>query len=257
MAKPSPISAALNQAFHEHFFPLLERIGFGSTKPKRIKPGLVVAMATRKLDDQRRLEATLLCDGATGNNLRFRFDVVEPINGLECQRQVELDVPWPDPDYPKPRSFEFSGGDFLTHQSEERLKTAIAALAGGFAANASLIAREVPELADPLRIASADPRWQGAVVHAAELWRTRHMRGAVEDRPVSATVVFLGSKLLTVDADGVRLTFRFETSSFDRTKPISVSDWHETPAGTRAAMKLTNGASTWRFDQRGQLVSVE
>src|SRR5688572_18646934 len=124
MAKASPISAALNEAFKERFLPLLERIGFGLSKLKRVKPGLVAAMAARRLDDQRRLEATLWCDGGTGNNLRFRFVVIEPINGLECERQIELDVPWPDPAYPKPRGLDFSAGDFLPHENQDRLETA-------------------------------------------------------------------------------------------------------------------------------------
>lgn len=257
LAKPSPISAALHEGFEKQFFPLLQRIGFGLSKPKNVKPGTVVAFATRKLDDERRLEATLWCEGATGNGLRFRFDLVEPVQGAECWRQVELKVPWPDPAYPKPLSLDFSGGEFRPHESTERLETAIAFLAGGFAANAEKIAAAVPEVAESLRVASTEQFWQDAAVRAAELWKTRHMRGEVDDRPVVANVVFVGSNLLSVDAEGVRLTFRFDTSSFNRNLPASVSGWYSTPAGTRAATSLTNGATTWRFDQRGQLVSVD
>ena len=222
MAQPCPLSAALHEGFERQFFPLLQRIGFGLSKPKNVKPGMVVAFAIRQLDEERRLEATLWCEGATGRGLRFRFDLVEPVQGVECWRQLDLKVPWHDPAYPKPRSLDISGDEFRPHEGIERLETAIAFLAGGFAANVEPIARAVPELAASLRVASTERFWQDAAVRAAELWKTRHMRGEVDDRSVVANVVFVGSNLVSVDAEGVRLTFRFDTSAFDRGQPTSV-----------------------------------
>jgi hypothetical protein len=256
-SKQSPESAALHEAFDRHFLPLLQRLGFATQKPKNVKPGLVVAFAVRPLDEQRRLEATLWCDGGSGHNLRFRFDLVEPVQGVECSRQLDLKVPWPDPNYPNPLSLDFSGGEFLPHESPDRLKMAIAFLAGAFALNADKIAEAVPELAEALREAQSEGSWRDAAARAGDLWKNRHQRGDIDERSVAATVVFVGSNLATVDAEGVRLTFRFDTRSFNRNLPVSVSGWYSTAAGTRAAMRLKNGEITWNFDQRGQLASVE
>jgi len=253
MGRPSPISAALHDAFQEHFFPLLERLGFGQSRPERIKPGLVVAMAALTLGEHHRVEATLWCDGGTGNGLSFRLDVIEPVEGLECRGEVELQVPWPDRAYPKPRTLALGVGEFRPQEGLDRLNTAIAFLAGGFAANALRVAEAIPQLSTELRAASAEPSWRQAVAHGAALWKTRHLRGPVEDRPVAATIVFLGANLLTVEADGLRLTFRLPTNRLDQSLTLSVSGWYGTPAGTRVATTLTNGPNVWRFDYRGEL----
>ena len=253
MGRPSPISAALHDAFQEHFFPLLERLGFGQSRPERIKPGLVVAMAALTLGEHHRVEATLWCDGGTGNGLSFRLDVIEPVDGLECRGEVELQVPWPDRAYRKPRTLALGVGEFRPQEGLDRLNTAIAFLAGGFAANALRIAEAIPQLSTELRAASAEPSWRQAVAHGAALWKTRHLRGPVEDRPVTATIVFLGANLLTVEADGLRLTFRLPTNRLDQSLTLSVSGWYGTPAGTRVATTLTNGPNVWRFDYRGEL----
>jgi hypothetical protein len=251
--KPSPISAALHDAFRGHLFPLLERLGFGLSKPERVRPGLVVTMATLVLGERRRVEATLWCDGATGNGLRFRLDVVEPIDGVECRGQVELQVPWPDRAYPKALSLDFSGGEFRPQEGHDRLDTAVAFLAGAFAANTLRISEAIPELATALREASTEPGWQQAARQGATLWKTRHLRGPLEERPVAATVVFLGPNLLTVEADGIRLTFRLPTNKLDQALALSVSGWYGAPAGTRIATTLMNGPNVWRFDHRGEL----
>jgi hypothetical protein len=256
MSKVSPVARAFHDAFERELLPLLGRIGLTRAKPKNVKPGLIVALAVRALEEQRRVEATLWCDGGSGANLRFRFDVVEPLQGLECSRQIELELPWPDPDYPKQRHLEFCGNELRPGESAAQLTKAITLLAGGLAANADRIARAVPELAHELRAAADDGAWRSAVERSAELWRTRHVRGELDERSAAATVVFVGSQLVSVDADGARLTFRFDARAFDRALPVSVSGWHRTPAGTRVARKLTNGATTWTFDFDGKLVSV-
>ena len=85
---------------------------------------------------------------------------------------------------------------------------------------------------------------------------SRNVRGETEDREVPATVLFAGSGLVTLDAEGVRLTFRFDASSFDRAQPVFVSGWHTTPAKTRVASVLINGPRTWRFDPQGKLIAM-
>jgi hypothetical protein len=121
------------------------------------------------------------------------------------------------------------------------------------AANALRIAEAIPQLSTKLRAASAEPGWRQAVANAAALWKTRHLRGPIEDRLVAATIVFLGANLLTVEADGLRLTFRLPTNLLDQSLPLSVTGWYGTPAGTRVATTLTNGPNVWRFDHRGEL----
>ena len=141
MATPSPVASALHSTFERDFLPLLESLGFSPTKLKNRKPALVVASATRALSETRRLEATLWCD-ARGSNLRFRFDVVEPINGVACTRQLDLEVPWPNLGYPKPAKVDFSGGSFRPQESPERLTTAVTFLAGAFAASVPAFASD-------------------------------------------------------------------------------------------------------------------
>ncbi len=173
MAKKSPLSVALHASFDEHFVPLLHRLGFEVVKPKNVKPGMIVASATRKLEGPGRIEAMLWCDNI-GGNLRFRFDLVEPFQGEDCWGQINLEVPWPDPAYRNLFTLDFSGKEFRPHESLARLSTAIAFLAGGFAANAETLASAVPELAESVRVASAEPEWQAAVARAEMLWKTRH-----------------------------------------------------------------------------------
>ena len=173
MGTPSPVAVALQSSFEREFLPLLTPLGFAPGKLKNRKPTLVVALATRALTETRRLEATLWCDGARGSNLRFRFDVVEPINGVECTRQLDLKVPWPNPGHPKPASLDFSGGSFRPEESPDRLATAVTFLAGAFAASLPGFAGELPELAGPLQAASASPRWKQAVERARQMWERR------------------------------------------------------------------------------------
>lgn len=169
----TPVSSAFLSAFDEKFLPLLKQLGMARTKPKRVKPGLITAAATRSIGELRRIEATLWCDADRGTNLRFRFDVVEPINGVECTRQVELTLPWPDPAYPKPRTLDSSGKDFLPEKSPERLATAISFLAGAFAASLTST-QELPELSQDLQTAASTAEWKAAIERAKGLWATRH-----------------------------------------------------------------------------------
>lgn len=170
MGTPSPVTLALQSTFEREFLPILESLGFAVEKLKNRKPALVVAFAKRALSESRRAEATLWCD-ARGSNLRFRFDVVEPINGVECTRQLDLEVPWPNPGYPTPARLDFSGNTFRPEQSPERLTTAITFLAGAFAASLPALAREVPELESQLKAVS--PTWKQAVERSRQLWETR------------------------------------------------------------------------------------
>ena len=141
-------------------------------------------------------------------------------------------------------------------QNVVQLAKAIAFLAGALAASADQLAAAVPELASDLGSACREGPWLAAAERAAELWMTRHTRGEVNHQVVPATVIFVGSKLVTVDADGVRLTFRFDTRAFDRSAPVSVSGCYLTPAGTRKATQLAAGSNTWTFDLSGTLVQA-
>lgn len=255
MSAPSPVSQAFHEAFAQNFLPLLRRLGLSPVRPKHVKPGLLVAQAVRALDEQRRLEATVWCAGGSGDQLRFRFDVVGPQNGVECTRQIELPVPWTDASAPNPRSLDFSGGELRPQESVEQLERAIAFLAGGFAANAERLGAEVPELAAELASASKEAPWRAAAERAEALWTRRHVRGDVDDTERPATVVFVGAQLVSVDADGARLTFRFDTRSFDRAQPLFVSGWYRTPAQTRMATRLRSGARSWTFDLAGKLIA--
>jgi hypothetical protein len=252
--EPTPVSKTLHEAFASELMPLLRRIGFAATKPQRVKPGLVAAMAARPLADGGRLEVCLWCNGGTGHALRFRVDRVSLMQGVECFAQVDLKVPWPDAAAPRPASLDFSGKEFLPGEGIDQLRKAISFLAGAFAACHQDLARAIPEVASELREASAEPAWRAAMERAADLWRTRHMRGEVSDRRVSAEVLFVGANLVTVLADGERLTFRLDTRDFDRTAAIWVSGWHLTPAATRRALRLTAGGTTWHFDPGGALL---
>jgi hypothetical protein len=242
----SPVSAAFHQAFAAEFMPLLQRIGLEPAKPSHVKPGLLVAQASRALKNGKCLEVCLWCDGGTGHNLRFRVDV-------ETTGQVDLNVPWPDPAFPNPRTLDFSGQEFLPGQDTEQLTKAIAFLAGAFAACADQLANAVPELRDHLETASREEPWLAAKHRAGQLWRTRHSRGDVDHRAAPARVIFVGANLVMLDADGVRLTFRFDTRAFDRGAAISVSGWFLTPAGTRRATQLNAGDKSWTFDVAGAL----
>lgn len=239
MAKRSPFSDALHAAFDRELFPLLARLGFSKSKLDGVRPGNVVASAARALDPDRRVEAALWCDAGTGQHLSLRVDVVAPRGGVLLHDEVKLGL---------------STRELAAHESPERLELAIAYVAGSFAAGAEALARAAPELADDVRRARETPEWRAAAERARAIWETRHVRGAIEDCPVEATIVFVGAKLLVVQADGARVTFHFDTSGFDRGAPVFVSGWFRTPAGTRGATKLGNGAREWNFDFRGQLV---
>ena len=128
MANKSPVSAAFHLAFERHFMPLLQRLGLEPAKAIALRPGFVVALAVRPLGEARRIEATLWCDGGTGANLRFRFDVVEPAQGVECRGQIDLKLPWPNPDWPNPGSLDLAASEFLPHESVERLQLALHSL---------------------------------------------------------------------------------------------------------------------------------
>jgi hypothetical protein len=256
MAKASPVSVAFHEGFQADMWPLLHRIGLVPTKPRDVKPGLVVARATRPLEGGRRLEVCLWCNGGTGDLLRLRVDIVACVDGVECSSQMNLRIPWTDESAPHPATLDFSGNEFLPGQSLEQLRKAIAFLAGGFAASVEEIVIAVPELADDLRTAATEPTWVRARARAAELWRTRHVRGEVDERRVAASIVFVGERLVTVDADGQRHTFRFDTKTFDRNAAVTVSGFVLTPAATSKATRLTSGTTTWQFDASGSLVQV-
>jgi hypothetical protein len=73
---------------------------------------------------------------------------------------------------------------------------------------------------------------------------------------VAASIVFVGTGLVTVSAQGERHTFRFDTRDFDRAAAVSVSGFFLTPAATRKATRLTAGETTWHFDPNGTLTRV-
>jgi hypothetical protein len=253
MAKPSPVSVAFHEAFDSTFLPLLERIGLAAAKPTNVRPGTIVALATRSLAEGRRLDVTLWCD-ALGENLRLRVDVGFVAAGIPVANQIALAVPWPEPDAPGPTSLDAGASQFLPGESPEQLEKAIAFLAGAFAASSERLAAVLPELAETLAEAAREPGWSSARARAEQAWNTRKMRGEVDERSTPATLVFVGANLVSVDADGERLTFKFDTSEFDRGASIAVSGWFRTPAGTRRATRLHAGTKCWSFDPTGALV---
>jgi hypothetical protein len=103
-------------------------------------------------------------------------------------------------------------------------------------------------------VAVASPEWSAATGEARRLWETRHQRGDIDERAVAAKVVFVGGRSLIVEAEGVRLTFSFDTRAFDRQQLVLVSRWFKTAAGTPGALRLTQGQTAWSFDPRGQLL---
>ena len=154
------------------------------------------------------------CDGGTGTNLRLRVDRVAQRGGLELTQQIALVVPWAkDPGRPGETSLDFAGQEFRPHESPERLREAIAFLAGGFAAGAPRLAAAVPELRREIEEAALSNEWRAAVDRAADAWRDRHVRGDLDARSVPARPVFVGSGLVTVEAEGERYTFRFTKAS--------------------------------------------
>lgn len=257
MSKTSPAAVAFHETFDRAFLPLLERLGFARAKPRNVRPGLLAASAARPLGGARRLEATVWCDGGTGASLRFRLDLVEPVNGVECSEQIALRVPTRGAPEEMRTSLDFAGGDFRPHESIEQLKTALTFLAGGLAANAALIAEAVPELAETLSSASAEPCWMAAAERARELWSNRHVRGGFDDARVPATVVYASAQLVMVEAAGARQTFKFDARSFDRSLPVWISGRFRTPAGTMQATRLINGETTWQFAVDGRHLPLD
>ena len=243
MAKRSPFSDALHDAFDRELLPLLAAVGFSRSKVENVRPGNVVASAARQFARGRRVEAALWCDAATGAHLRFRIDVIDG----QLSEEVKLEFPWPATPADPGR---VSLGDFHPEESPARLALAVAFQAGVLAGNAERLAAKIPELADAIRGAAAQA-WQAASKRGFEIWKARNVRGEIEDEPLAGEVAFVGESLAIVVTARARLTFRFDTSGFDRSAPVSVSGWFRTPAGTWAATKLVNGERTWTFDFRG------
>ncbi len=247
----SVVSETLHAAFTTEFASLLRRLAMTPATLRSAKPGLVAALAVRDVGADR-LEVCVWCDGGTGTNLRLRVDRVAQRGGLELTQQIALVVPWAkDPVRPGETSLDFAGQEFRPHESPERLREAIAFLAGGFAAGAPRLAAAVPELRREIEEAASSAEWRAAVDRAADAWRSRHVRSNLDARKVHARPVFVGSGLVTVDAEGERYTFRFDTTGLDRGSPMFVSGRFLTPAATRRATRLTAGATSWHFDAAG------
>ncbi len=257
MAKASPVAVAFRGGVARHVQPLLEALGFAAASLENVRPGTLVAYWTRALPHAQRLDVTLWCEGGTANGLRIRLDVEGDVAGGVRPGEIELSIPWPDPARPRAVGLSLAVRELAPHESLERLEVALEFLAGALVVNAPAIAERVPVLAAALRSLQAEPTWQSAIERSALLWQQRHVRGELDARPVLARVVFMGANLLSVEADGKRLTFRFDTRAFDRETAIFVSDWYRTPAGTCVASSLTDGTTTWRFDPRGALIARE
>jgi hypothetical protein len=176
MSTKSPVSEAFHATFGTAFRPILTGLGLTVVTNKNIKPSLIAKRAARALGAEKRFEVCLWCDGKTGGNLRLRVDLIEPAGGVECTRQIDLRVPWPDPRYPKPGSLDFAGKDFLPHLNTAQLSKAIEFLAGALAVSTTPLAIAVPELASDLRALADDAEWIAAGDRATELWRTRFVR---------------------------------------------------------------------------------
>lgn len=243
----SAVSVAFHTAFAEHVMPVLASIGFVPSKASHVRPGLVADVASRPLDANRRLEATAWC-GPDGTQLRFRFDVVESIGGVECHREVAL--PWQD------GNLAGSVDELRPQESIERLQLSIAFIAGVLATSATRLADAVTEIAADVRRAATSPIWRSCADGAVNAWENRHRRGEIEHDPVPGKLVFNGDELVYIEAGGRRLMFRVPGRELDTRAPIIVSDWHQTAARTRVATRLTNGSRTWVFDLRGSLVTT-
>lgn len=228
---------SLHAAFEASFLPLLRALGFEPAKAKHAKPGNTVALARKVLSPERRLELTVWT--GPGRPLAFRFDRIEPLTGVECTVEIPLRSPWDERSTP----LSVAVAELRPEESPERLTAGVEFLAGAFAAVA-------PE-AEAQRHTEL---FQQAIARAKSHWDRRLQRGPIDERAVPATIVFAGAQLLMVEADGVRLTFRFDTKELDRSKPLQVARWYTSPAGTPGALQLVSGAQVWNFDERGQRV---
>jgi hypothetical protein len=241
MSARSPDSQALYEAMETELMPPLSPLGFARAPPRhKPQPGFIVHCAERPLASGRTLIATVWNGG------QFGLEIMWVADGIEFRDQVKLLQPWVAPGFRERAPLQVWGTDVLQ---------SLTFMAGGIAYNVEAISASVPELAPMLKELSVGPLWVRARERTEAMWKTRLIRGDVDETKEAATVVFVGAKLVTVQADGVRQSFSFDASAFDREKPVFMSGWFTTPAGTRRALRLHCGERTWTFDPSGVLTT--
>ncbi|MFL5321269.1 MAG: hypothetical protein ACJ790_16535 [Myxococcaceae bacterium] len=239
------MSRALHEGFERDFLSLLAPLGFTpGARPPSLRPGYVFVRAERVVPAEPTLSVELWCMGGTGDQLRMRVE--------RDGREFAMKAPWKDPAWPNAKDLGFAASDFRPGESVEQLRIAIQFLAGAFAAAATQLGDSAPVLVK----AADSPSWKAAAARSEELFRTRFMRSDLEERPSEGKFVFVGAALAVIEADGERLTFKFDTTLIDRSKPPMVSGWWKTPAGTKQASTLTVGEVTLNFDQSGALLKT-
>ncbi|MBS2032006.1 MAG: hypothetical protein JST54_29175, partial [Deltaproteobacteria bacterium] len=249
----STYAQVLHDGFEKHVLPMLAPLGFERAElaPDARAVGWTVRIARCSLPSGQRVELELSKPPGSP-------DLRLIVNG----GGVELKSSQADPAVPRALSLASALNQFRglgeSREGEQhlssRMDTVLRFLAAELANTADQLAAIAPELGPRIAEARQTKAWREAPAVARELWAKRAMRSEVEDRPVSGKLVYVGASVAIVEAEGVRHTFRFDTSRVDRSASVTLADWFTTPAKTQQPMRLTIGALSLRFDQRGNLV---
>ncbi len=251
----SATSALLRAAVEAHLVPIAQPIGMGViANLGPVKPGLVACTLGRPLRDGTTLAWQVWCQGKTCHGLTWRLDVVDG----EVWRDLPFVFPFGREGFPPARELRGSHSDlkdFHAEQGPARLKRAIECLGALFVTCAREFARQVPELVAPVEAALSTPVWQAALRAGPRLWAERFVSGDIDPTEIPATIVFVGEKLIILEAGGHRVSFKFPVDGVKKTDAAHVSGWWTTPAGSRAANVLRIGDRTWRFEPSGRLIA--
>jgi len=121
---------------------------------------------------------------------------------------------------------------------------------------APLIADKIGFLAPDIRTANASAIWQRAAADREQLERTKNVANERGPELIKGTVVFRGAQLLLVQADGIRFTFKFDTSWLPDTKDVVVGELWESWSGGVSARKLKVGSAVVIFDYDGRVLQT-
>ena len=254
MATRSLESQVLHDGFDAYVLPILAPLGFVRAETPRDHQavGWTNLVASCALPSDTSMHFELF--GAASTSPRCNF--IGPIRGIElmCSQR--------DPSAPNlttlshAMSYFENAGDFRRGVADlvARRKLAIEFLACEFVVASDQLVAAVPELQARVDSARRTELWRLAPARANELWATRALRSEVDDRIVLGTFTFFGAGLVTVQADGQRYTFKFDTSRIDRNLSPMLSGWWTTPAGTQRPSKLTIGNVVLCFDPAGTLL---
>jgi len=253
---PSDASTLLRTAVDAHLVPIAQPIGMSVVANLGgVRPGLVACTLGRPLLAGTVLVWQVWCQGKTRHGLTWRLDVKDG----ELWRDVPVLFPFEREGFPPARPSGGSHhelGDFHGDRSPEVFHRAIECLGAIFVARATDIVRFVPELAAPVESATSTPAWQAAVRSGPRLWAHRFVTGDIDPTEIPGTIAFVGQNLVTIEAGGQRVSFKFPVQNVSKSDQAHVSGWWTTPAGTRAATVLRIGDRTWRFEPSGKLIAT-